>query len=120
MPGWGVAGEDRAVPRLRAVSGKRVAATGKAVNGRRPGLAVEFKKSGKAGKWAGRTTNLPELAEANGISIPSGCRAGSCGTCQVAVFSGEVGYLDKSDFETEPGTRLTCIGCPKSDVVIDA
>jgi hypothetical protein len=38
----------------------------------------------------------------------------------VAVFSGEVGYVEKSDYLTEPGTRLTCIGAPKSDLVLDA
>ena len=63
---------------------------------------------------------MAAFAEANGIAIPCGCRAGSCGTCQVAVFSGEVAYTEKSDFETTPGTRLTCIGTPRSDVVLDA
>ncbi|MDQ3199898.1 MAG: 2Fe-2S iron-sulfur cluster-binding protein [Verrucomicrobiota bacterium] len=52
--------------------------------------------------------------------MPSGCRAGSCGTCQVAVLAGHVGYIEKSDFQTNPGTRLTCIGAPKSDLVLDA
>lgn len=85
-----------------------------------PSYAIQFKKSGKTINWAGGASNILELAEANGISIPSGCRAGSCGTCQVAVFSGEVAYLDKSDFETNPGTKLTCIGTPKSDLVLDA
>jgi ferredoxin len=70
--------------------------------------------------WRGEQGNILEFAEANGINIPSACRAGACGTCQVAVFSGEVGYVEKPDFETEPGTRLTCIGAPKSDLVLDA
>jgi len=83
-------------------------------------FSILFKKSGKSVKWTGEEDNILELAEANGISIPSGCRAGSCGTCRVAVFSGEVDYLEKSDFETEAGTRLTCIGVPKSDLVLDA
>ncbi len=84
------------------------------------GYAVQFKKSGKTVNWCGDQTSILDLAEANGISIPSGCRAGSCGTCQVAIFSGEIGYIEKSDFQTEPGTRLTCIGAPKSDLVLDA
>ncbi len=83
-------------------------------------FAVQFKKSGKTVNWSGEHANLLELAEANGINIPCGCRAGSCGTCQVAVFSGEIAYVAKSDFETNPGTRLTCIGAPKSDLVLDA
>jgi hypothetical protein len=84
------------------------------------GFAIQFKKSGKTLHWCGDHTSILDLAEANGISIPSGCRAGSCGTCQVAVFSGEIGYIERSDFETNPGTRLTCIGAPKSDLVLDA
>lgn len=83
-------------------------------------FAVQFKKSGKTVNWCGDHTSILDLAEANGINIPSGCRAGSCGTCQVAVFSGEIGYIEQSDFETNPGTRLTCIGAPKSDLVLDA
>lgn len=83
-------------------------------------LSVQFKKSGRTLQWTGQHANLLEFAEANGIAIPCGCRAGSCGTCQVAVFSGEVAYREKSDFETTPGTRLTCIGTPRSDVVLDA
>lgn len=35
-------------------------------------------------------------------------------------FSGEVDYIEKCDFETERGTRLTCIGAPESDLVLDA
>jgi len=81
---------------------------------------VQFKKSGKTAMWTSEHANLLEFAEAQGISIRCGCRAGSCGTCQVAVFSGEVTYIAKSDFETNPGTRLTCIGAPKSDLVLDA
>ncbi len=117
---WGVPDKNVHFETFGPSSVKKIAPTVKPENVDQPGYAVQFKKSGKTVKWTGGTSNLLELAEANGISIPSGCRAGSCGTCQVAVFSGEVGYLDKSDFETEPGTRLTCIGCPKSDVVIDA
>ncbi len=84
------------------------------------GYAIQFKKSGKTLNWCGDHTSILDLAEANGISIPSGCRAGSCGTCQVAVFSGDVDYIEKSDFQTEDGTRLTCIGAPNSDLVLDA
>jgi ferredoxin-NADP reductase len=84
------------------------------------GYAVQFRKSGKTLSWCGEQANILEFAEANGINIPSACRAGACGTCQVAVFSGEIGYVEKPDFATEPGTGLTCIGAPKSDLVLDA
>lgn len=117
---WGVPDKNVHFETFGPSSVKKIAPTVKPDAVDQPGFAVQFKKSGKTVKWTGGTTNLLELAEANGIAIPSGCRAGSCGTCQVAVFSGEVAYLDKSDFETNPGTRLTCIGAPKSDVVLDA
>jgi len=99
---------------------KKIAPTVAAEAASQPGYAIQFKKSGETINWSAASGNILELAEANGISIPSGCRAGSCGTCQVAVFSGEIAYLDKSDFETNPGTKLTCIGTPKSDLVLDA
>ncbi|HEY2801821.1 MAG TPA: 2Fe-2S iron-sulfur cluster-binding protein, partial [Chthoniobacterales bacterium] len=78
------------------------------------GYSIQFKKSGKTAQWCGDYTSILDLAEANGVSIPSGCRAGSCGTCQVAVFSGEIDYIEQSDFETNPGTRLTCIGARRA------
>jgi ferredoxin-NADP reductase len=117
---WGVPEKNIHFETFGPSSVKKIAPTVAPDATNQPGYAVVFKKSGKTIKWMGGSGNILELAEANGISIPFGCRAGSCGTCQVAVFSGEVAYLDKSDFETNPGTRLTCIGVPKSDVVLDA
>jgi len=99
---------------------KKVAPAAPVEDAAKANLSIQFKKSCKTVRWTGEQSNLLELAEANGISIPSGCRAGSCGTCQIAIFSGDVDYLEKSGFETEPGTRLTCIGVPKSDLVVDA
>ena len=34
--------------------------------------------------------------------------------------SSKRGYIERSDYETNPGTRLTCIGAPKSDLMLDA
>jgi len=117
---WGVPDDKIHFETFGPSSVKKIApvAAPDAVN--QPGYSIQFKKSGKVVNWTGASSNILELAEANGISIPSGCRAGSCGTCQVAVFSGDVAYLDKSDFQTNPGTKLTCIGTPKSDLVLDA
>ncbi len=78
------------------------------------GYAIQFKKSGKTLQWCGDHTSILDLAEANGISIPSGCRAGSCGTCQVAVFSGEVDYIEKSDFETDPAPASPASARPRA------
>ena len=81
---------------------------------------VEFRKSGKKVKWDGSSDNILELAESVDVSIDSGCRAGSCGSCQIAVVSGKVTYPEEPDFDPEAGTCLTCIGLPSGDVVIDA
>ena len=99
---------------------KKVAPLEPVVGSALAGYSIQFKKSGKTVPWTAEAGNLLELAEANGINIACGCRAGSCGTCRVAIFSGQVDYLEKCDYETEPGTRLTCIGIPKSDLVMDA
>ncbi len=81
---------------------------------------IQFSKSSKEAVWDGKVTNLLEFAQAQGVEIDSACCAGSCGTCQVAVKSGEVGYETKPEFDVEEGCCLTCVGCPKGDVVLDA
>jgi ferredoxin-NADP reductase len=117
---WGVPDEHIHYETFGPSSVKKVAAVVAPGAAAPTGYAVQFRKSGKTVAWSGEPGTILELAEANGVNIPSSCRAGSCGTCQVAVFSGEIGYIEKADFETEPGTRLTCIGAPKSDLVLDA
>jgi ferredoxin-NADP reductase len=82
--------------------------------------SVKFKRSGKVADWTGACGNLLELAEAAGVPIASGCRAGNCGTCAVAIQQGEVEYLQKPGSPPEPGTCLTCIATPKGDLVLDA
>jgi hypothetical protein len=82
--------------------------------------SVNFKRSGKAVDWTTGCTNLLELAEQNGVAIASGCRAGNCGTCAVAIQAGEVSYLQAPGSAPDPGSCLTCISVPKGDIVIDA
>ncbi|MAA96961.1 MAG: cytochrome [Stappia sp.] len=52
-------------------------------------------------------TLLQALREA-GIDVPSDCEEGLCGTCEVAVMSGEVDHRDKvlSKAEREEGKRM--------------
>jgi hypothetical protein len=117
---WGVPEKHIHYETFGPSSVKKIAAVAAPEAAAETGYAIQFKKSGKTLKWCGDHTSILDLAEANGISIASGCRAGSCGTCQVAVFSGEIDYIEKSDYQTDAGTRLTCIGAPKSDLVLDA
>ncbi|MBP8197099.1 MAG: 2Fe-2S iron-sulfur cluster binding domain-containing protein [Chromatiaceae bacterium] len=84
------------------------------------GIRVNFAKSGRQVAWQAGTANLLEFAEAHGISINSGCRAGGCGSCQTRIESGEVSYLQAPDFDPEPGTCLLCVCTPKTDVTLEA
>ncbi|MBP85722.1 MAG: hypothetical protein CMJ64_03240 [Planctomycetaceae bacterium] len=83
-------------------------------------VSITFSKSGKQCGWEKDGTNLLDLALANGVQIESGCRAGNCGTCAVAIKTGKVTYLTEHGAELEEGTCLTCIAAPDGDVVLDA
>lgn len=51
-------------------------------------IVVTFAKSGKQLAWPAGAGSLLEFAEANGIHVDSGCRAGGCGSCQTTIRSG--------------------------------
>lgn len=56
--------------------------------------------------------NLLELAEQQGIEVPSSCRAGNCGTCKVKKLSGDVSMDEQdalSDDEIAEGWILCCV-----------
>ncbi|MES1195102.1 MAG: 2Fe-2S iron-sulfur cluster binding domain-containing protein, partial [Opitutus sp.] len=79
-----------------------------------------FRKSGVTQLWDGSQGSLLNVAELAGIAIPSGCRAGNCGTCVVALHAGEVGYTHAPGVPLEARTCLTCLAQPKGDVTLDA
>jgi hypothetical protein len=83
-------------------------------------VQVTFGRSGKSVRWEPSAGNLLEFARAQGVRIDSGCCAGSCGSCLVAIKSGAVDYLKPPDAEPEQGACLTCICRPKGDLVLDA
>jgi hypothetical protein len=83
-------------------------------------LQVTFSKSGKVCWWDAKAENLLDFARSNGVPIDSGCRAGNCGTCLVALKSGKVNYLIEHGAAVEEGACLTCITVPQEDVVLDA
>lgn len=82
--------------------------------------SIKFAKSGKELMWSRKHGTLLEFAEANDIQIDSGCRAGSCGTCTVAVRSGNVSYIEEIDAVPDEGSCLTCMAIPTETLVIDA
>jgi ferredoxin-NADP reductase len=82
-------------------------------------IIVNFAESDKTFPWTPSANNLLEFAEANGISINSGCRAGNCGTCQTRIRSGEVSYSQSPDFDPESGTCLLCVCTPKTSLTLE-
>jgi hypothetical protein len=84
------------------------------------GMEVTFAKSGKKVWWDQAFSSVLELAEAKGVRIEAGCRAGNCGSCLVAIKSGTVEYLGGHGADAESGSCLACICKPKGNLVIDA
>jgi ferredoxin len=96
-----------------------LAATGNA-NSRDIGAEIIFLASGRQLIWVPSYDNLLDLAEANGVAIESGCRAGNCGTCAIPVKSGTVIYPSPPDLEPEAGMCLPCVCLPAGPVELDA
>ena len=83
-------------------------------------VEINFTRSNKKLTWSNTAGSLLEFAEANGIRIDSGCRAGSCGTCATAIRDGQVDYLRDPDFDIEKGSCLVCVAVPKGTLSLDA
>ena len=83
-------------------------------------VQVEFARSGNTLVWDNSATSLLDFAEASGISMDSGCRAGNCGSCITAIRSGSVEYLSEPGAPVEDGSCLTCISVPRGNLVLDA
>lgn len=64
---------------------------------------------------------LLDAADAHGLSIPSLCRAGVCGTCRTRVVAGEVecssDLIDEQD--RQAGYVLACVATPRSDCTVE-
>lgn len=83
-------------------------------------LKVTFSRSKKTLVWDESAGNLLDFALSNGVQIESGCRAGNCATCVVAITSGLVSSVAEHGADTEKGTCLTCISIPQEDLVLDS
>ena len=106
------------IPRKNASSMAAAAAAQRGESGKP--VLVTFAKSGKQANWEPGMGSLLEFAEARGIAVNSGCRAGGCGTCQTSIRTGEVTYLQAPDFDPEPGSCLLCVCAPKTAVTLEA
>jgi uncharacterized protein len=81
---------------------------------------ITFCKSGKSISWDSSYDSLLEFAEDNHIEIESGCRSGSCGSCQTPVKSGDLDLMQEPDFDIPPGHCLMCISTPRGNLTLDA
>jgi len=77
-------------------------------------VPVHFTRSGVDATWDGTHASLLDLAEANGVEAPSGCRSGLCGSCTVGLSSGEVDYTRACGTEPEAGQVLLCSVTPRA------
>lgn len=89
-------------------------------NGAPAGPEIKFASSGKQIAWDPAYESLLDIAEAHGIEVESGCRAGNCGTCALPVKSGTVEYPEPPDMEPEAGMCLPCVCVPTSPVELEA
>ncbi|TWT43425.1 2Fe-2S iron-sulfur cluster-binding protein [Botrimarina hoheduenensis] len=83
------------------------------------GSQVRFTSAGPF-RWEGDYPSLLELAEARGIPVASGCRAGNCGACRVRVLKGSVTALRSTSVAIGEGECLACISLPDGEVTLDA
>jgi ferredoxin-NADP reductase len=117
---WGVQADDihfeafgpASVRPAGALSNKPAVASSAAIE-------VRLSRSGRTLIWDGQDANLLDFAERHGIAVDSGCRTGSCGTCQTRLLSGEVRYVDEPDYDILKGHCLLCVGKPHSALVLD-
>ncbi|MGV8951530.1 MAG: 2Fe-2S iron-sulfur cluster-binding protein [Cypionkella sp.] len=85
-----------------------------------PVLAIGFRLSGRTLDWAGRDANLLDFAERHSIAVKSGCRGGSCGTCETRLIAGRVTYAAKPEFDITPGHCLLCVATPATALELNA
>lgn len=83
-------------------------------------IEVRFHRSGRTLAWDGQDANLLDFAERHGVAVDSGCRAGSCGSCETRLVSGSVAYANPPDHDLAPGHCLLCVGTPACALVLEA
>lgn len=85
-----------------------------------PSFRVRWNRSGRTLTWDGADANLLAFAERNNIPVDSGCRSGSCGSCETKIVSGTVSYANEPDYPVAHGYCLLCVGRPVSDLALEA
>jgi ferredoxin-NADP reductase len=114
---WGVPDRDVNLEKFGPASSKKKS---KPVSADASGPLVTFRRSDVSANWDENAEHLWEFAQANDVSIDSGCLQGRCGTCETAILSGKVKYTNEPSYECEEGTCLTCCAVPDGPVELDA
>lgn len=91
-----------------------------AIQDRAVGSPVRFDADEEAVVWDGAYQTLLELAEARGVPIGSGCRAGNCGACRVRIVEGAVATLKRPGMAVADGECLACISLPDGPVLLES
>lgn len=121
LAGWGVSTKDI---HFEAFGPASVHLPEDGTSGRRASLAVnievQFRRSGRTLDWTGEDNSLLDFAERHRVSVESGCRSGSCGTCDTGLVTGTVSYEHKPDYDVAPGRCLLCVARPESAIVLEA
>ena len=120
LAAWGVPDRDIHFEAFGPASVKKNSAEPGSAAAQPTGQIVTFARSNKKLTWDGSHDSILDFAEANGVDLDSGCRAGNCGTCITAVKTGEVSYVEEPGSLPEAGSCLACISVPKTDLALDA
>ena len=115
---WGVNDDDIYYESFGPATLTKHNKTAPAVSSAHP-INITFSQTGKSIPWDAAADSLLEFAEANGIEVDSGCRAGSCGSCQTRVKAGDVAYNQDPDADVAPGHCLLCISKPNNDLTLE-
>jgi ferredoxin len=69
----------------------------------------------------GEDEYILEIAEANGIRLPSGCKQGDCSSCVARLIKGTINQNNQKFLqagEVNAGYVVTCISSPMSDCTL--
>lgn len=106
-----------------AKAGARAKAAGSGVvGGTGVSHVVEFAVSGRVVDCDESTTVLDSALDA-GLSVPSSCSEGACGTCKSVLVSGEVEMKHAGGIrrkEIAAGKFLPCCSTPLTDIVVES
>lgn len=82
-------------------------------------FTVRFAVSGVEAQWTAEDGSLLELADAAGVALPSGCRAGACGACRQRV-TGRTAHLFEPGLPMAEDEALLCCAVPVTDLTVIA